>query len=297
MPLSPVEYQVGFRTDFPAGFYGDFHRHDGVEIVYHLCGSGENRVQGLAAPLRFAPGTVVIYPAGSVHDQRMFTSGTDYGVILAPRGGPPAWPCAPTVIARLHDAYAIGELTMLSAPVSIMSPRQKDVVDWRGMALLAALRAESSAAAEDRDTDPGLRYVQDAQRYMSEHLALPLKLRDVAGGVGLSAEYLRHLFVKCGGKPLGRWLTEMRVRRAMDLLVHSPLPIKAIATQCGFRNERYFCTAFRKETGITPGTCRRGVGALHPEQYLDTLHMAQVTKATYEQQARNLGRRMTSATR
>lgn len=286
----PIRFQVGFRTSFPTGYYGGFHQHEGIEIVYHPSGSGENHVTGLSSPLQFKPGSVVIYPPLSSHDQRMHEGGTDYGLILDLREAHGLWPDTPVVIHDLSEPYVIGELTMLSAPTSVVSENQQDALDWRGMAILMALRAESRNVNELNGDERGLRYVRDAQRYMGEHLGEPYRLRDIATRVGLSGEHLRHIFVKCEGMTIGRWLTESRIRRATDLLTHSPLPLKAIASQCGFRNESYFCTAFKKETGITPGACRQGADSIHHERYLDALRASKVTDTTYKQQFEKVNR-------
>ena len=56
---------------------------------------------------------------------------------------------------------------------------------------------------------------------------------------------------------LKAWLGRVRLERARELLTHSPLPIKAIARACGFQNERYFTTCFRRAFGQPPGAFRR----------------------------------------
>jgi len=41
------------------------------------------------------------------------------------------------------------------------------------------------------------------------------------------------------------------------LLQTTPQPVKAIAAECGFRDANYFCRAFQKAYGVTPGHFRR----------------------------------------
>ncbi len=56
-------------------------------------------------------------------------------------------------------------------------------------------------------------------------------------------------------------LYHLRLKRANTLLVSTTLPVSVIALRCGYDNFAAFSTAFKKEYGISPRTCRReGVG-------------------------------------
>ena len=57
---------------------------------------------------------------------------------------------------------------------------------------------------------------------------------------------------------------ESRLDTARELLLRSQQPIKSIATQVGFDNEKSFMRAFRQWTGTTPGAYR--TGALKPDR-------------------------------
>ena len=50
----------------------------------------------------------------------------------------------------------------------------------------------------------------------------------------------------------------MRQQRARELLLRTARPIKQIAAQVGFANEKSFIRAFRTWTGMTPEACRNG---------------------------------------
>lgn len=254
-----VRYAMGFRHAMPAGDCCAVHQHAELEVVYHASGSGVTGLGADHAPLRFAAGSVVLYPPRWPHDQRMETAGVDACVLLAWRGRATPWPPAPLLIPALHSPYAIAELNALSQPPEFSDAASRAVFDCRAQALLAALVVEvaSTAPAARSPEAPGGEYVRAAQRYVSEHLAQVAHLADVAAAVGVSAEYLRHLFVQHTGTSLTRWLAELRIHRATELLLRSPLPLKAIAAVCGYRDECYFSTAFKQHTGLTPGQCRR----------------------------------------
>ena len=58
------------------------------------------------------------------------------------------------------------------------------------------------------------------------------------------------------GRTITEVVAETRIRRAMTLLSDPSLPIKVIAGRTGFSNQSSFITAFRRATGLTPGTYR-----------------------------------------
>ena len=57
--------------------------------------------------------------------------------------------------------------------------------------------------------------------------------------------------------PPGRFLQLERLRLSVRLLQTTTDPVKNIAARCGFRDANYFCRAFHKDYGVTPGVFRR----------------------------------------
>jgi AraC family transcriptional regulator len=51
-------------------------------------------------------------------------------------------------------------------------------------------------------------------------------------------------------------LQRVRVEAAKSLLRHTNLTLAAVAVECGFANERYLCTVFRRLAGVSPGRYR-----------------------------------------
>jgi transcriptional regulator GlxA family with amidase domain len=49
-----------------------------------------------------------------------------------------------------------------------------------------------------------------------------------------------------------RYILELRLQRCRELLTNTDLPSREIAFRTGFENPDYFCTLFKKHTGITP---------------------------------------------
>ncbi len=92
---------------------------------------------------------------------------------------------------------------------------------------------------------------------MQEHFASIACVAEVARHTGVSEDYLRHLFQRLEGISMTQYLARLRLDRAKDLLRHSRLSLKEIASQCGFKTDRYFCTRFLAYTGLSPLAFRK----------------------------------------
>jgi AraC-like DNA-binding protein len=82
-------------------------------------------------------------------------------------------------------------------------------------------------------------------------------VEDLAGAFGLSVPHFRLRFRSVSGVPLGRYLENFRLNRAMDLLKNSREPVGTIAIQAGYASPQAFHRAFKRLTGETPLDYRR----------------------------------------
>ena len=97
-----------------------------------------------------------------------------------------------------------------------------------------------------------LRCVESAAHYFSENLRAPLTISQVAAYHSLGSAHFSKLFRRHYGMPPRAFLHEVRVRKAKELLMNPELPVKEIATLCGFVDSAHFCKVFKTETGATP---------------------------------------------
>ena len=123
---------------------------------------------------------------------------------------------------------------------------------YRANALLYALFAElyGEGVAQD-DGMPAL--LCRAIEYLDRHFAKPeLSVTEVARHVGVSEVYLRHLFRQYRQCSPKQYLTDVRIRKAKALLSSGFYSVSQTAQKCGFRDDKYFSTHFKRLTGITP---------------------------------------------
>lgn len=79
-----------------------------------------------------------------------------------------------------------------------------------------------------------------------------------------SEAYLRRLFRQKSGKPPNAFLTQLRVKRAAELLRSTDQPVTRIAAACGFDDPNYFSALFHNWYGMPPRDYRKKKNALSP---------------------------------
>ncbi len=94
--------------------------------------------------------------------------------------------------------------------------------------------------------------VYEAVRFMKEHLSEHITLEDIAASAHLSPSFFHVVFKEIMHKTPHRYMLEMRLGQAKNLLINSDLSFTIIAEQCGFDSQVYFNYIIKKELGITP---------------------------------------------
>ena len=95
--------------------------------------------------------------------------------------------------------------------------------------------------------------LENAVSYMKSSFTDPnLNLEKTCDNAGLSVSYLSLLFKKHLGKTFVKYLTELRLEKAKELLKYSGDRIIEIAEKCGYSDVYYFSHNFKKHLGMSP---------------------------------------------
>ena len=94
--------------------------------------------------------------------------------------------------------------------------------------------------------------VRTVNRLMTESRGHKLVVGDLADAIGYSESRLRVLFKDASGIPLGSYIQNYRIHRAMALLRTTTLSIADVAEEAGFGSPQAFSRIFKKEIGQTP---------------------------------------------
>ena len=93
---------------------------------------------------------------------------------------------------------------------------------------------------------PALDYIHNNYTYENINIAM------LSGMCGISETYFRVLFNKKYGTSPIKYINNLKISRARDLLSSDMYSISEIAELSGFHDESYFSREFKKSMGITP---------------------------------------------
>lgn len=95
-----------------------------------------------------------------------------------------------------------------------------------------------------------------AKQFIDDHFNRRIELKELAQIAGYNPDFFCRLFKKIVGKSPIDYLIQTRLIYAKRMLITTNSPINEIAWTCGFKNETYFYTLFKKKEKISPGKYR-----------------------------------------
>ena len=129
--------------------------------------------------------------------------------------------------------------------------------------LRSGIQALFSSLSERRaDDERYSRHLVNTLHYISVNYYQELSLESVAEQNGISGFYLSRLFKQELNHTFLEILTDIRICRALDLLLETSLSAQEISEKCGYLNTSYFYKLFKKQTGMTIGEIRALISSL-----------------------------------
>lgn len=99
--------------------------------------------------------------------------------------------------------------------------------------------------------------VESARDYIDARYADPdLALTDVAEALNVHPTYLSRIMKLELGMPFARYLTHVRIGRAVQLMRDPSIRIRKVAEMVGYSGGNYFSAAFKKVLGVSPADYR-----------------------------------------
>ena len=135
---------------------------------------------------------------------------------------------------------------------------KKPGYEWKVMAetyaVLHDLKREREKAYftrhEERMLFPAVEYIHD--HFCEEKLSVEV----LAERCGISSVYFRRVFAAKYGMPPVKYINDLRLSRAKDLILSEQYSVEQAARLSGFCDESYFCRFFKRATGMTPSEYR-----------------------------------------
>jgi transcriptional regulator GlxA family with amidase domain len=96
-----------------------------------------------------------------------------------------------------------------------------------------------------------------AKEFIGARLDEAVSGAELARECDLSPSHFSRAFKQTTGKPPHRWLLELRVEKAKEMLLGTALSLAEIAVLCGFADQSHFTRVFSRITKSSPGVWRR----------------------------------------
>ncbi len=92
---------------------------------------------------------------------------------------------------------------------------------------------------------------------IGNHLSQTLTLQKLADSLDVSVSNFEHLFKQEVGISPTKYIKDLRLKKARELLETTQLSIKEIRVKVGIKNKAHFFRDFKQKFGSTPGEYRK----------------------------------------
>lgn len=96
----------------------------------------------------------------------------------------------------------------------------------------------------------------EAVRLIEENIETPMSSAEIADNLGVSTRQLERLFERYMNTSPKRYIMDLRLHRARNLIVQTDQALAEIAMACGFVSTSHFSKVYREHFGNTPGSQR-----------------------------------------
>lgn len=253
-------------------FYDTFHYHPEVQLTWISEGSGSGIVGDRL--IRFEPGTVVFIGAMIPHvfrndlgDQGVEAVNVYYDPEQVQKGMHvfPELQSVAKVFSLCSQAYEIRGLTRVW-----LADRMARIVDLQGFERLTAffdllnrisrsddLLPVSAFTVTDGHSDADAERLSRVFGFVLRHFPEPISLDQVSALAHMTPTAFCRYFKSRTRKTFFAFLLDIRVSRAMHLLLDTQKTVTAISTESGFSNMSHFNREFKKRAGCSPVVFRQ----------------------------------------
>ena len=125
---------------------------------------------------------------------------------------------------------------------------------------LEELHTQTLQELRERQESETARPIRMAKQFIQENYGRNITLEDVCGAAGFSPAYFSALFKKETGEGFSKYLTQVRINRAKELLRETGLSVAQVCEAVGYSDRKHFTQTFHKMTGVNPAEFRRLYG-------------------------------------
>ena len=119
------------------------------------------------------------------------------------------------------------------------------------------IRGQQAQPQSDKTKQAHQALVYEAQSKLATHFQEPLSLANIAAQLHTSVYHLCRIFRRYTGYTLQQYLDQIRLRTALDPILHENRSLASLAHELGYATHSHFTQAFRRSFGITPSKLRQ----------------------------------------
>lgn len=229
------------------------HAHPYSQIIVYVRGGGTFKIAGEPQPV--APGSVVFLPPRVMHGFDETGGRRPLCLVLDLD-----WRGAATIGAR-HARLPGSQMSILRSMLSEIIALGEPSAAGNRVAVSAAVLRILDIALRGVDLLPSPErrrstMVTRVDRELKKSLP-DVAISDLAGRLGYQADYLNRMFKRETGLSLREYRDALRIAAAKRLLLAGQR-VSDVAEGTGFADLNYFSRWFKKWSGVTPGSFRRG---------------------------------------
>lgn len=140
----------------------------------------------------------------------------------------------------------LGEEFLLMLRKKSQLSRQR-IWEWANQ-IIRIMREQSSHQIENSHQQIAAK----VRAFIQAHLAEGISLQTIAEHIKLHPVYLAKVYKLATGETVGNYLYQLRMERAVYLLLNTELKISEVSNQLGFLAPPHFIKVFKKQYGCTP---------------------------------------------
>jgi len=229
-------------------------RLNSVNMTYVIQGEAQYTVD--EEPIDVAQGTLMVLPRDSLRravtfpDRLMHCFSVDF--TLLDRNGeelPPPLPAISTLGRQKNIIHWFHELSF-----SWMDRHPGYMLKCRGLFMQILHRFLELLVYKERSFAGDFR-ITKVIRYMAKNYSERLTVKSMADLVSLNPTYFGDLFQRTTGTSFNRYLIQIRIKNAEDMLLSGEYKVGDVAEACGFTDTSHFYKQFKHVKGFPPSQC------------------------------------------
>lgn len=150
------------------------------------------------------------------------------------------------------DDGMLGDLFAIYESGRSDEPNEYDMIGHFYLVMNRLAKTLRSSAKESTNI-----YLENAIIFIDNNYCYNITVNDIAEHLNIERTYLYKIFTRELGVSPIQFLTEYRLKKAIQMMYHDNFSTATIATSAGFYDFSHFSRAFHKKYGMPPGKYRR----------------------------------------